>query len=304
MIDSNKNKSCPPNFLVVGLNKSGTYWLTSLLNNHPKITCIPAMYGGQTGVEEGHFFDNLGSIDQDGAQRFRKGFTGSHKGYFADLIPNLEKVSRDELHKMFKERYEQWLGMYKEEGKILGEKTAEYIMYMPLLDSMYPDMKKICIFRDPKDRIVSYHFHQLRKGQKVEEELTDEYVRNHCTDRIAKDYQALLDYDGNLKVITYADMQSNTAEVVRDVFKYLNVEATDDEVNSMVEASTFESMTKKDKINTEGSRKAGEESRQSYYRKGIVGDWKNVMSDAQVSIVEEILGEMEKQIFKKYNLNK
>ena len=37
-----------PDFFIVGLQKCGTYWLTALLNAHPEITCLPAMYGGQT----------------------------------------------------------------------------------------------------------------------------------------------------------------------------------------------------------------------------------------------------------------
>ena len=36
----------PPDFLIVGLQKCGTYWLTALLDSHPEISSLPPLPGG------------------------------------------------------------------------------------------------------------------------------------------------------------------------------------------------------------------------------------------------------------------
>lgn len=76
-----------PDFLVVGLQKCGTFWVTALLDAHPEISCIPSFFGGRDGVKEVHLFDTLASIDEDGGERFRRVFGHKHEGFFADLVP-------------------------------------------------------------------------------------------------------------------------------------------------------------------------------------------------------------------------
>ena len=49
----------------------------------------------------------------------------------------------------------------KRQGKeIAGESTPAYIFYLKAIDSMYPIVKKFCILRDPKDRVVSYFYNE------------------------------------------------------------------------------------------------------------------------------------------------
>ena len=182
-----------PDFFIVGLQKSGTYWLTALLDAHPEIRCLPAMYGGQTGVQEGRFFDMLASIDEDGGEKFRNSFLNEHNGFYADLVPLLETASREELYSLFRERYRERFRRYSAGKRLIGDKTTEYVFHLEMIDDFFPQVKKICILRDPKDRVVSWHFDQLRKGRKEEKEISDEWLRAYIEGRVKREYEHILE---------------------------------------------------------------------------------------------------------------
>ena len=141
-----KNKN--PDFFVVGLQKSGSYWVTALLNAHPEIRCFPDLYGGQTGVGEGRIFDMLASIDEDNGVAFKNSFLNYHNGFYADLVPLLNKISRKDLYIKFRDRYREWCNMHRNGKRLVGDKTTEYIFHLDMIDDFYPGVKKICIIRD------------------------------------------------------------------------------------------------------------------------------------------------------------
>ena len=155
-----------PDFLIIGLQKSGTAWITALLRNHPEVVCIPSHPGVFKGTGEGHFFDILAEFDND-FERFKKAFSLKHKGFFRDLVKRTsQKTNRDDLFMKLSRRYNAFLQVQKRGRQVLvGDKTTEYVFHLDLINRFYPDMKKICILRDPRDRIVSFHFHQIRKNR-------------------------------------------------------------------------------------------------------------------------------------------
>ncbi len=295
-------KAKGPDFLVMATQKSGAYWVTALLDAHPEINCFPAMYGGQTGAEEVHLFDDLASIDKDGGKKFKRIFTERHKGFFADLTPYLDKVPRHKFYDMFRERYNQWCD-FQRKKRLVGEKTAEYLLHLDIVDYFYPDIKKLCIIREPKDRIVSFHFHQLRKGQKIKKELTDEYVLNYCKNRMRIEYEVLLNYDGNIHCFTYEKLTEDPYDAINGILNYLGAESSKEIIGHMIFQGSFENLTKKDKLIKDRSRKRGEEFRGSHYRKGAIGDWKNYLTKKQTDIIDGALSDLEKKVFRKYNLS-
>lgn len=301
---SNLLESTAPNFLVIGMQKSGTYWVTALLNSHPEISCFPAMYGGQTGVEEGHIFDTLGSIDDDNGEKFKRVFSQAHSGYFADLVEKLDKVDRSGLYDLFRDRYTKFCEAQRNGKRLVGEKTTEYVMYMDIIDYFYPNIKKLCIFRDVRDRIVSFHFHQLRKGQKTEEKISDQYIIDYCRNRVEKEYQSLLNYNGSVYCFRYEDLSTDPNPVINGILDYLGAINSADIIEEMKTSSSFDNLTAKDKITNDRQRGKGEESRKSHYRKGVVGDWKNHLTDKQSDLVEENISDLERRVFDKFGLNK
>ena len=284
-----KNKIPPPDFLVVGMNKSGSYWLAAMLDAHPEINCFPNLPGGKSGVGEPHVFDVLGSIDEDGGQKFARSFTETRDGYFADLVPYLNKVSRNELYDMFRERYSSWCDKFRKK-RLVGEKTQEYIFYLDIIDYFYPTIKKICIIRDPKDRLVSFHFNEIRKGrQEYSTTIADDFIEGFLS-RVKKEYSVLLNYSGEMYCYTYESMKEKSWETITGVLNYLGAKVSDIILKIMVEAGSFERLSALDKFydeNKQGKimdiknilgRKPGEEQWTSQYRKGIVGDWKNYLT--------------------------
>ena len=120
-----------PTFLIIGAQKAGTTWLAHNLAEHPQIH-LPA--------EELHFFDK--------ADRFARGQT------------------------WYERQFAPATGACR-----VGEKTPDYLWsedsgaegHTPgiaaRIHAMYPDMKLICILRDPVTRAVSAARHLIQTGR-------------------------------------------------------------------------------------------------------------------------------------------
>jgi len=294
-----------PDFFVVGLQKSGTFWVTALLDAHPEIRCFPSLYGGQTGVSEGRIFDMLASINDDGGKAFRNSFLNHHGEFFTDLVPLLGKVSRKELYDKFRDRYREWFAKHNpEEKRLVGDKTTEYIFHLPMIDDFYPAAKKICIIREPKDRIVSWHFHQIRKGRKKTRTISDRFVREYMENRISKEYRSMLDYGGFIHCLTYEGLFQSPQERIRDMLLYLGARVSDDIIAHMIAEGSIERVREKDTLYTRGKNKKREGPLlKSHYRKGIVGDWKNYITKQQAEMIDSMTSDLEEKVFKKYNVS-
>lgn len=228
----NNTKNASPDFLIIGLQKSGTYWLTALLDSHPEISCFPVIAMRKSGVGEGHFFDILGSIDKDGGERFRRSFAKKHFGFFADLVPLLDKMNRENLFRKFAERYSEFCGLQREK-RLLGEKTVEYVDHLGLINQLYPGIKKICILRDPKDRIVSYYLQEQRKGVRETADLNDAMITDYLK-QIESEYAHLLDYNGSLHCLTYEELSTDAPREIRKFLQYLGASVSDEIIADMI----------------------------------------------------------------------
>ncbi len=293
-----------PDFFVVGLQKSGSYWITALLNAHPEIRCFPHLYGNQTGVGEGRIFDMLSSIDEDGGEAFKHSFLHYHNRFYADLVPLLDKISRKELYDKFRDRYREWCNNHREGKRLVGDKTTEYIFHLDMIDNFYPRVKKICILRDPKDRIVSWNFHQIRKGRKKDERISDDFILEYCKNRIKREYECMLNYKKDIYCITFEAMKRVPEKTTRGILKYLKAKIENKIINNMIEEASIDRCRKKDKLISGTDKKdlINNEIRKSHYRKGIVGDWKNYLSEDQVKLIDKSLFSLEKKVFRKYNI--
>lgn len=301
-LHQNQEEIADPDFFVVGLQKSGTYWVTALLNAHPDICCFPSMYGGQTGVGEGRIFDMLASIDEDGGKALKHSFTNYHDGFFADLIPRIESGTRQELYDAVRVRYSAWCQKHKGGKRLVGDKTTEYIFHLGMIDSFYPNVKKICIIRDPKDRIVSWYFHQKRKGRLPDDApLTTEFVESYCRERIMKEYAAIESYEGDLYGISYASLHADPHTAIEGMLHYLGVDASKEMIERMHEAGSLHTLRKKDTL-THNTPDAENQLASSHYRKGTVGDWKEHLSDQQAARIDDLVGAAHIRIQKKFHL--
>lgn len=296
-----------PDFFIIGLQKSGTYGLSALLDAHPQIRCLPNhpvhnYSKGKTGADEGRIFDMLAGVEKDGGKTLRHSFLNHHGGFFQNIVPLIGRVNRDDLFQAVKKRYLEWFQFHNKENKlIVGDKTTEYVFHLPLIDDFFPKAKKVCIIRDPKDRIVSWNFHQIRKGRKSEEEISNNFIKNYLENRIKKEYQSMLDYGGRIYGFTYEFLKTKPRETIASLLVYLGADQSGEIIVRMREQASFENLKKRETLYLQEVR---EELTITHYRKGEVGEWQDFLTPAQVDMVDGLIGDLERRVFEKYHVSR
>jgi len=297
-----------PNFLIVGMGRSGSLWVSAMLNAHPDIASFPSLpfytTSGEKRVGEVHFFNTLASLEPDTEGKFTSptsNYLTMHGKVFADIVPYQEKVSKEKLYTLLVKRYSEHCNNQRGKKKIVGEQTAEYVFHLNFIDSFYPSIKKICIIRDPKDKIVSWHFRAISTGKKKEKRLTEKFVLAYLQERVIKEYKALLDYNGSVYCMTYEKLREDTPTHIKGAVKYLDMTVSDKIITRMVEEGSFKSMTARD-AKTAG-RDAGEEESTAQIRKGVVGDWRNYMTEKTAKKVDDAVRELRTKVFRKYSVD-
>ena len=272
----------PPDFLVIGMQKSGTHWITAMLNEHPQIRCFPSLpqqIGGD-GSPPARFFHVLARLDTDYAS-FKRSMRRVLKGAYADLVPDEDpgdEAGRQELRLALRDRLSEYCDDQRRlHGKsLVGEKTAETIHHIDLVDRLYPGIKKVCILRDPRDRVVSYHHQQILKGRRDERPIAVEDVDDYLEKYLRRDYRGLLDVGEPFFLLSYEQLHEDPVPVVERLLAFLG--ATTDEASELVRQASFERLS---------GRRPAEEDRTSYYRKGVVGDWRGQLApEVSARVVE------------------
>ncbi|MCB2226163.1 MAG: sulfotransferase domain-containing protein [Desulfarculaceae bacterium] len=285
-----------PDFLVVGLQKCGTYWLTNLLMNHPEASCQPTQPEGEDRVKEGHFFDAVGALDSD-PEFFRRRMLYKHHGFFADLAqPTLRAGTAGRGAALAKlcRRYNAFVRRNARPGaRLVGEKTAEYIFHHQLIGQLYPQTKLVCVMRHPRDRIVSFHHHQIRKGRWDHAEIEDWEVAQYC-DRVAWEYACLLECQQALHLITYEELTRRGPETVAGLCRFLGLDASAEVVQKMLDQARFDRLAKKN---------PGAGNPHQHFRQGKVGEGKQRLSPAQQAMIQERLGELTRRVAERYGLD-
>ena len=288
----------PPNFFIIGMQKSGTYWLTALLDLHPQIRSFPSRPGHEDGSGEAHLFDILARLDTD-YKHFARSMRGKLDGHFAGVVPDSPPTSADEraaLSDAIRLRFNQYCHLQRlRYGKpVVGEKTAETVHHLDLLEAMYPQARKICILRDPRDRALSFFFHQKRKGRLgPDEKLSADHIESYL-DRVKKDYTGLLRASSPIYVLTYealvADPQTSTAGMLR----FLGFEPEAATVEAMVNGASFQALA---------NRTPGQEDVGSHFRKGVVGDWRARLEGDHARHMADALEDLTHKIESRFGLD-
>jgi hypothetical protein len=163
--------------------------------------------------------------------------------------------------------------------RYLVEKTPTNIFYVEHILELFPNAKLISIHRDGRDVVVSDMYHLKRVYKKSQ----------NFKERVNKWKQAMeleLEYRDKYKIhqISYEELKKEPATTTIKLLEFLELEYNDDLINSMIDGSSFESMS--------GGRKAGEENSNKFHRKGIIGDWHNNLTTEEIDIFSKLAGDL------------
>ena len=203
-----------PNFLVIGAAKSGTTSLYQYLKQHPQIYMSPR--------KELKFFALEGESPN---------FRGP-----GDEPHNCNAITDIETYQSY------FQGVVNETA--IGEASPRYI-YIPKaaerIKYHIPNAKMIAILRNPVDRAYSSFMHQVRKGR---ESLSFAQALLEEDKRIENNWAPLWHYkqmgfyytqlkryfdlfeSRQIKIYLYEDLETNSTSVVKEIFRFLEVDDT------------------------------------------------------------------------------
>jgi len=304
-----------PVFFVTGLGKSGTRWLTKILDSHPEVLC----------KGEGRFFSagwRRADLDPANEKALASSlyYALTHSEYLRLWIER-SVWSRDgdpdeHLNALMRLATEYFLveELSKSGKRLVGDKS-------PLLDegfmrevgAVYPGARVIHIIRDGRDRTVSSmhrgwrrasqgYLHRLSPEELARGEalrggsrgltqtgvFTEEWLRQAARNwrllvgRAVEDGPALLGSD--YTEVRYEDLLERPNEEVERLLGFLGVDTEKSLVEHCVSSASFEKLSK--------GRERGQEDPTSFYRKGVAGDWKNLFNERDRQVYKEEAGEL------------
>ncbi|UCD74389.1 MAG: sulfotransferase [Phycisphaerales bacterium] len=247
-------------FFVFGCQKSGTTWVQHLLNAHPNLCC-----GG-----EGHLADLLIPLLQQAVNVY-------NQRQAARSDPGLDVLlTEDDLLAAARTLGDRILSGYLRRLagpsaiRAVGDKAPEYAIAIGPLNRLYPHSKYIHIIRDGRDAAASGWAHLQRQGKAGQFATFADYAayfaRHHWKPYITRaraDGQSL---SGRYLELRYEDLHADPIGPTRSMLEFLGVESDADAVAACVEGGSFERLS--------GGRSRGQEDARSFFRKGVVGDWR------------------------------
>ncbi len=274
-------------FFIVGSTKSGTTWLQKMLDAHPEIVCSG----------EGHFMDKLaspltslvkdyGSFMQVVEREVYEGkpcyqpFTIAEFDYIFSCMMALIMSKRE----------------ISPEIKFLGDKTPVHALYMKDIHRIFPSLKFIHLVRDGRDVVVSNFRHLDRVANpESKKRYGDWSLRGAMADltkrwlsHVKPAHEFGKEHPEIYHTVRYEDLKSAPEKTFTSLLGFLGAKKTLEIVENCVEASSFKKLS--------GGREPGQEDPNAFVRKGIVGDWKNVLDEECISIFnaygEELLREL------------
>ena len=193
---------------------------------------------------------------------------------------------------------EEWTG----EGRFveLAARVAEmeagspggrcYIRHQPL-DTLIPIRDRldvVALVRDPRDVLISVGYYYMRKRGTSRERETVRGLGVPDLDHFGPIFKRLLErihnptwFDGYLagrfkvehSLIRYEDMVRDPVGTVGLALERMGQPLPEERIAQVVQGCSFEHLT--------GGRHPGDEDRNSHYRKGVAGDWRNYFTQEQ-----------------------
>ncbi|XP_056422378.1 amine sulfotransferase-like [Hyla sarda] len=177
--------------------------------------------------------------------------------------------------------------------------TSHLPYYLTPRDLKFRTGKIIYVCRNPKDALVSfYHFYKMKSNIKctihwetfIEFFVSGKVACGSWFDHVRGWYTHKEDF--NILFVTYEEMKKDLRSAVKKICTFVGVNLDEKEIDTVVEKATFRNM-KHDPLSnyTFVPKEHLDKSKGDFLRKGIVGDWKNIMTVAQSEKFDKVYKE-------------
>ena len=306
-----------PVFFIVGFAKSGTSWLTRLMNAHPEVLCKGEGIFFGRGADLGERRGLLSPTSLHGALADSENLrTWAERSIWTrgdDADRHLTNLTRISIRYFLAEK------LAASGKKIVGDKTP--LVTEDCLEEiklLFPEAKVIHIVRDGRDIAVSAMHHiwnhssdagghlkyvkpdELSKRDRYREDpaaflasgesiFDEERLRRGFAEGWSRMCAGTMEDGPGLFGETYAevryeDLLERPVEETGRLLRFLGADDGEETVERCVEATSFERVSR--------GRKRGEEDSTSFLRKGVAGDWKNVFTERDRRIFKEAAGDL------------
>jgi len=152
--------------------------------------------------------------------------------------------------------------------------------------------KMIAVIRNAKDCLVSNYYHYLNIPLHEWKGTFDDFFKIFTDEKTytGSYFDNNLEWwnqrnQSNILVIFYEELLLNIYDNVRKIANFLGETLTNEELDQIIHNSSFSKMFSNPKINI----KFDEDT--VFIRKGIIGDWKNHLSEEQNKILEKMISD-------------
>lgn len=270
-----KNPDGDDLFFVSGFDKSGTTWLMNLLNSHPQLVCRGS----------GQFFNlfqqNVPYVQNPGGYHVITDMILKSKWTQSSGITWLTETG---VQAVIKQMIADAMRSYRNvDGQLVGDKST--VQDFLMIKKVFPKAHLIGIVRDGRDVAVSFAHALRNRGRR--DRFTDanrpelQYLQDVATGWSVY-ARHLHEVRGLIHVLQYESLLLNPLPLVADIFARMGVSADHKLVEQIVAQNSFENLS--------GGRKPGEEDRESFFRKGVSGDWVNYFTENDLQSFIEIAG--------------
>ena len=287
-----------PPFFIVGMGRSGTTLLRSLLGAHSRIAVTP----------ETHFMtraDNWGAQNRDAPEDFddfwRNLITWSRFREMGidpdDVLARIDASGKRDFRNIFTAM----LAAYGETiGKPrVGEKTPGHYVYLDRIFAWFPQARIIAIRRDPRDVVASHVNAPWITDQMARKELRAPVIRRLRTFHVAERARVWCEANGEILpeaesdprilIVVYEKLVSHPEREMRRICDFLGEPF---EASAASERRDDPLVPTTDKIRSQWSEwnEMHDDRASAPVSTGSVGRWRERLSPEEASLVETICG--------------
>lgn len=273
-------------FFICGTPKSGTTWFQRMLDTHPEIVCSG----------EGHFADSFLLPFAQLAQNYNKKLELTAERVYEGK-PFYQKLNANDMEFIARTVIGLVMGQRRipEGTKWVGDKTPRYTFRMNILAQVFPSAKFIHILRDGRDVITSTCYHAYRAGHRAVIDKTRPEYFNYsaqCASVWVNNVRAAEKFGNNnpdkYLMVKYEDMHLDPEATLTTILQFLDVSTETEIVKNCIEKNEFKELT--------GGREKGTEIKDSYFRSGVPGNWKNFLSKSALKGIYANAGPLLKRL--------